>query len=407
MTSSTGIAPSRARIGRQSIQDRDGRLVGYELHFSPGPALDGEDSHVRDLHTSDVMTKAFGDFGLDRLGHKRHLFVNLTRGFATGAVPLPFTPQNVVLMVLADVEVDLEVLEGLRDLKARGYRLAVDGGVSGDEHEQLLPLVDVIKVDTSVPDPDLPALVEYIRDQVPHVQLMAEGVPDEAGLQAAVAAGFDCFQGWTPDPASAPTAGVRPSQVVSLQLLAALSDPDSTTQQIERIVSADPGLSLRVLGAVNSASGAGREITSLRQALVLLGRRALSSWVMLAAIGGRANSQREQMIDVLTRARACELLSHHVPGLDGPTAYAAGLLSGVVDVMGADAVTVARETRLGPELTAALVQREGDIGTLLASVEEFDRTGRTSAQIPSSEVSRAQLHALGTAVETIDAILGA
>jgi hypothetical protein len=52
------------------------------------------------------------------------------------------------------------------------------------------------------------------------------------------------------------------------------------------------------------------------------------------------------------------------------------------------------------------VHREGTAGVLLQAVEDFDRTGHTDSAIPGSDVARAQLHALGTAVATIDSILG-
>ena len=40
-----------------------------------------------------------------------------------------------------------------------------------------------------------------------------------------------------------------------------------------------------MLSSVNSAAGAGRRVESLRQAIVLVGRRTLSAWAMLAVLG--------------------------------------------------------------------------------------------------------------------------
>ena len=155
---------------------------------------------------------------------------------------------------------------------------------------------------------------------------------------------------------------------------------------------------------MNSASGAGREVGSLRQALVLLGRKQLSAWVMLAALGG-ADGSREQLTDVLTRARTCELLADQVPGLARSTAYAAGLLSGVVELLGADPAQVAREARLSHELTEVLVHRAGPVADLVHAVEEYDRSGQTFT-LPAADVSRARLHALGLAIATVDSVMG-
>ena len=399
---------ARMKIGRRSIHDRNGTVVGYELLFRPGPGMSQASAGVRDRSTSQVISTAFGEFGLHRLGTRRHLYLNMTRSLITGEMPMPFGPHNVVLEVVEDLQVDAELIAGLVDLKQRGYRLAIDGQVAGPEHDQLLALVDVVKLDLLIAGPDLPEFVAYVRQAVPQAKLMAEGVSGQLDLEAGLAAGFDLYQGdHYQRPTLARTADVSPSQTISLQLLSALSEPDTTLAQVERIVSADPGLSMRILGTVNSAAGAGRQITSLPQAIVLLGRRQLSAWVMLAVLGGHPDGRRQDMIDILTRARTCELLTTQLAGIEPATGYAVGLLSGVADVMGADPVRLSLATRLDAEMTAALVNGDGPMGELLYAIEQFDRTGDTmSATIGTSEVSHAHLHALGTAIDTIDSILG-
>jgi len=406
-TPATATRGDRTKIGRQSVHDQDGLVVGYELLFRARPGLEGADEETRDRSTSEVISTAFGEFGLHRLGARRNLYVNITRTLLTGEMPMPFGPHNVVLEVLEHIEVDAAVLEGVQQLKYHGYRLAIDGHVGGPEHSRMLPLVDVIKLDVSAIGTDLGELVAYLRQQVPQARLMADGVADRAALDACLAAGCDLFQGPHYQRAVVPTSGVvNPSQAICLQLLAALSDLDSSIDELERMVSADPGLSLRVLSAVNAAAGAGHQVTSLRQAVVLLGRRSLSAWGMLAALGGNPESKREDMIDILTRAKICELLAPRLNGVDSSTAYAAGLLSGMVRVMGADPEQIARRVRMDEEMTAALVNREGQMGGLLDAIDEFARTGQSSSLIPTSDVSWAHLHGLGAAVATIDSILG-
>jgi EAL and modified HD-GYP domain-containing signal transduction protein len=241
-------------------------------------------------------------------------------------------------------------------------------------------------------------------------------VTTETDLFVGLSVGFELFQGpFFERPAATKATAISPSQTICLQLIAALSEPDTSVTQVERLVAADPGLGVRILGTVNSAAGAGRHITSMRQAIVLLGRRSLSAWVMLAALGGNPEGRRQDMIDVLTRARTCELMTSMLIGIEASSAYAVGLMSGVVEVMGVDPARIALATRLDEEMTAALVHRRGQVGALLAAIERFERTGQaepiSSGSAPASvimtaQVSRAHLHALGAAISTIDAILG-
>jgi c-di-GMP-related signal transduction protein len=398
---------TRLKIGRRAIHDENGTVVGYELMFRPGPGMANASLEAQDRSTSQVICTAFGQFGLHRLGERRNLYLNVTRALITGELPMPFGPHNVVLEVVGQLQVDAALVAGLVDLKQRGYRLAIDGQVAGPEHGQLLALVDVVKLDVRAAGDDLAALVRYVRDAVPQAKLMAECVDRRATLDDAVDAGFDLYQGdYYQRPTVTRTSNISPSQTISLQLLSSLSSPDTSLAEVQRIVSADPGLSMRILGTVNSVAGAGRQISSLPQAIVLLGRRQLSAWVMLAVLGGHPDGRRQDMIDILTRARSCELLTAQLTGIEPASGYAVGLLSGVVEVMGADPLRLALATRLDAEMTAALVGKEGQMGRLLSAVEQFERTGETMSEIETSDVSHAHLHALGTAIDTIDSILG-
>lgn len=407
MTTQPAPTADRTTIARQSIHDRDGTVIGYELVFRAGAGLDDASEDAVDSALTEAIRTTFGEFGLDRLGARRNFHVALTRGLLTGAQPAPFGPYHVVLELLHPLQVDTAVLNGVRALKRQGFRVAIDGDLDGPSHPELLPAVDLVKLDIAAAGGSLGDLARYVRSAVPQARLVADGVADGDSFEACRTAGFELFQGGHFRRRTAPAGtAVSPSQAVSLHLLAALSDAETPTDELERIVSADPGLTLRVLGVANSASGAGQQVRSLRQALVLAGRRTLSAWVMLAALGGHPEGRREDLVDVLTRARMCEALGPEMAGLEPPVAYALGLLSALVEVMGAEPAQAARSARLEGALEAALVDGQGPAGQLLADLSTYARTG--SARLPraSEMLLRAHLEALAGAVGTIDAIMG-
>lgn len=409
--SSVRRGPARPRIARQVVHDRSGAVAGYEFLFaagSVGPAapLDDDVRAGQDATTTEMIVVAFGDFALHRLGPRRSLYVNPTRALLTGAVPVPLDPRRAVLEVLDPLVVDDELVDGVRELRTRGFRIAVNLYVGGPAYTDLLPLVDVVKLDVPTIGADLPALVEHVRATTPRALLLADSVRDEATLDLCRAVGADLFAGPHLDRRPPPrSARVKPTQLISLQLLAALADRHSTTDELERIVSADPGISLRVLQTVNSAAGTRHQVTTLRQAVVLVGRTTLSTWVMLAALGGSTTHDREDLVAILTRARTCELLAEHVPGVEALTAFAAGLISGLAEALGLDPHLVARDTRLDDVLTAAVVRRQGDVGLLLLAVEEYSRSGTSTSLVSTAVLSRAYLEGLAIAVETIDEAL--
>ena len=422
---SGGPLAGRARIGRQSIHDRTGAVVGHELLFrgvdgrssTVGPTPGGTAGVPRpsatsgELATSQVIAATFGDFGIDRLGGGHPLFLNVTRAFLVGDLPLPFGPEGVVLEVLEDIEVDDRLVEAVTALRAGGYRFAVDDFTGEAERERLLPLCDVVKIDVlGVAAEDLAEVVRRCRDAAPGVQVLAERVEDEDSLARCVAAGADLFQGYHfQRPAVLETVRMSPSQTVSLQLLAALGRPDTPAAELEQIVSADPGLVLRILRTANSAaSGSRRSITSLRQALVLLGPASLRAWVMLTLMGGLAAGRRDDLLLVLSRAAACDVVAGWT-GADRSAAYTAGMLSGIAQVLRTGLDQVCFGAGLDEDLTRDLVFGVGPVGTVLQAVlaHEVDDQGAPAlAGLSWMDLSRAALLGWSTALETTERTLG-
>jgi len=155
----TASPPSHSRVARQGIYDRVGRLVAAELLFRGlSEATSGltdprrleelgilSHSSEHDRATSQVIAATFGDFGIDELGGGRPLFLNMTRHFLTGELPLPFGSDGVVLEVLEHITVDDDLLAGLENLKRQGFRLAADDFTGEPERRALLDVVDFVK----------------------------------------------------------------------------------------------------------------------------------------------------------------------------------------------------------------------------------------------------------------------
>ncbi len=420
-----GPGAGRARIGRQSIHDRTGAVVGHELLFR---GVDGHQSTVGptpggtagvphatgtsgELATSQVIAATFGDFGLELLSGGHPLFLNVTRSFLVGDLPLPFGPEGVVLEVLEDIEVDDRLVEAVAALRARGYRFAVDDFTGEPGRERLLPLCEVVKVDVlGVAPQALAEVVRRCRDAAPGIQVLAERVEDEVALARCLEVGADLFQGYHfQRPAVLETVRMSPSQTVSLQLLAALGQPDTGSDELERIVSADPGLVLRILRTANSAaSGSRRSITSLRQALVLLGPASLRAWVMLTLMGGLAEGRRDDLLLVLSRAAACDVVAGWT-GADRSAAYTAGMLSGIAQVLRTGLDQVCFGAGLDEDLSRDLVFGVGPVGTVLQAVlaHEVDDQGSPALQgLSWMDLSRAALLGWSTALETTQRTLG-
>jgi len=115
-----------------------------------------------------------------------------------------------------------------------------------------------------------------------------------------------------------------------MKVMQLLDDPDSTLQDVGKIIAQDPSLSLKALRVVNSAFYALRDkVTSVERGVVLLGVKTVRNLVLTASVfetlkGGEAS--------VLRHAVACgtagRILSKHAgaPITDAGEAFMYGLL---------------------------------------------------------------------------------
>ncbi|MGI5239532.1 EAL and HDOD domain-containing protein [Dactylosporangium sp. CA-139066] len=369
-------ASTTAHVGRQPIYDRDGAVVGYELLFRAGTdasVADRTDEHA----TARVLVAAFTEFGLEELTGGRVCFLNVTRAFLTGMLPLPFDYSQAVLEVPSLSEVDDDLVAGITVLSERGFTIALDHFVVDDPREVLLPLVSYVKIDMRAADEaGVRAAVEQCRRHK-HVQLVAVRLESTEALRLAFEVGFDLFQGHILGrPHVDSTVALTPGRLARLRVLAALSADDIDIDEVIAQVSQDAGLSMRLLRATNAAAfGLSRTVSSIREGIVAMGLNRLRQWVTLMLVSDLTTADHEQLVRILVRARLCQLLagSAEYPEAAGQAdaAYLGGLLSATADHFGVDVSRVMSGLPLSPPLRSALQSGDGPLGGVLAAARAY------------------------------------
>ncbi|GII05858.1 EAL and HDOD domain-containing protein [Planobispora takensis] len=389
----------RIHIGRQPIHDVTGALVAYELLFRSHSQAQGATARGAEA-TSQVIVNAFSEFGLERLTGSHLCFINLTREFLVGELPLPFDSGPVVLEVLETIRIDEEVIAGVRKLAEQGFAIALDDFVLGNDHERLLEIASYVKIEVSGVDPDLlRSRVEACR-AYPGLRLVAERLETEADLQLAKDLGFTLFQGYLlgkPRVLSLDT--LAPSRLRHLELISKLADEDTDIEQVAAIVTADPALSYRILRATNSAAaGLWHRIASVNDAIMVLGTERLRHWVTLMLLSDVVDDGQgvdtERMSHILTRARLCQLLSRSL-GLPSDKAFTVGLLSGIADLLGVPPQELVSHLSLSKDVSAALIDQCGPLGSVVTTAKAYEQ-----GEMPDPQDETAQLaHAYLTAVD--------
>jgi c-di-GMP phosphodiesterase len=394
------------RVGRQGIYDANRSLLAYQLLFRSYDGV-GEAVVAGERATSQVIASTFGTFGLDNIANGRPVFINFTRAFLTGIIPIPVEPAGVVIEVVETIVVDTELITGLVALRDEGYRIAAADYRGEPERSALLELVDYVKVDVTANSPEsLVQIAGQVREY--GAALVATQVNDEDSLRDCVDLGFELFQGpMLQRPTVLERRTLSPTQLICVRLLSDLSDPDAKIQRIEQMVGSDPGLTLRLLRSANSAASATTsDITSLRQALVIIGPRRLRSWVVLTLLeGGATTSSSDALWSVLARAFACQRLA----GADADLAFTIGLLSGAAELLGVEPEVIAEGAGLNDDARSALMDGSGDAGRALIAVlalERDDDEGVASTGLLLFDVSRAYLESLSESLKLVTELSG-
>jgi c-di-GMP-related signal transduction protein len=383
-------------VGRQPIYDRSSEVTAYELLFRDAATAVG--ASVRDANaTSQVITAAFTEFGLDQLVGQRDCFLNVTREFLVGELPLPFTPKRVVLEILETVTVDDETIAGATRLAGQGFRIALDDYVGG-AHEQLLDVASYVKVDVLDTDPDTVAETVRLCRKHGGLHLIAERLETDDQLQFARDAGFDYFQGYVLGrPEVFTSAGVHPGRMNRLRLLTALTAVDVDFDDVVALITQDPTLTYRLLRATNAAStGVAVRVSSVREAAILLGLEKVRHWVTLMLISDLADATEDQLARTMTRARVCQLIAESIH-LRGDAAFTTGVLSGIAELLGQPASVLAAQLPLSDQVQEALATGTGPLGRILGLVIDYEHgrfTAAADALRPAALV-HAYLSALG------------
>ncbi|MFO1093477.1 MAG: EAL domain-containing protein [Planctomycetaceae bacterium] len=361
-----------AIVARQPIFTVQRSLFGYELLYRSDSADGLHDRDGRQL-TSTVLLNVFSELGLTRVVGDRRAFVNLPREFLTGQLQLPECPEQLVAEILESVEIDDEVLAGVQTLKDSGFLIALDDVIFSPQLEPLLHLADIVKVELpAVPTGELAAHVEAFRRWP--VKLLAEKVETEEQMQQCVELGFDYFQGYLlARPMTMKRAKLDVKTHVVLQLLARLYSGDHSFRELTQIIHQDPALCTKLLRYMGSSRFGARNVASVEHAIGLLGNRGMKTLLTMVQLVNASAQPPERITAALVRGLMCAGIAAPLTRDLHDQSYLLGVLSELDAILDEPLSELLNEMPISPQLRAALLSHEGELGALLLAVTAYER----------------------------------
>lgn len=359
-------APERPGVAlvRWPVVDGRREVVGYEL-LGDGSVLDG-----------------FQPKELQELGGGRPIWLNAPEDPARLD---GLDPTRTVLQIAPETPIDRA-----HQLRQAGFGLAL-AGYAGDD--ALLEHCGIVKVHArGREDEDLRGLLAAPAQR--GLVLVATGVASTEEFTRCRVLGFSHFQGeFFARPRG--EGGEPTGALASLQTLAELTAEESSFEELERTIGADVGLSVALLRYVNSAYFAlPREIDSVKEALSLLGTRAVRRWATVVALSAVPDTPDQLVALALLRARMCELLGGGSSDQDRDRLFTVGLFSAADALLDAPLDKILPELPFSEDMTSALLRYEGRKGRILATTLRYEQGHFPEIDGDPIELAEAYLQAL-------------
>ncbi|EPJ49564.1 MAG: hypothetical protein OFPI_24640 [Osedax symbiont Rs2] len=395
-------------MARQPIFNNKLETVAYELLYRSSNA---QNHAVFDfsgsLATLNVLLNSYTSVYQNKQLKRMPAFLNVTYDLLVNDT-LPSLPTNqIVLEILEDIEVDERLLESIRSLLNKGYKIALDDFIYDDKYIPLLEMAQIIKVDVlEMSFEQVSAQVEKLKPY--KVTLLAEKIETHAMYQHCKDLGFKLFQGYfLSTPEMVEGSKVKPTQAKLLSIVQALQDPDVSSSDLEKLIIQDPVFTYKLLRIVNSsANNLVREIDSVLEAINILGIAEMKKWALIIAMLSNQGKPEELPRQLLIRGHMCEKVAC-VSGIEDTSGYMiAGMMSGVNALLDIGLKELLEQIPLTQEIKAAIISGEGIMGKILHNTIHFAHGNwqQMSNDVDSHVYDRAYLESLNWACKSMDCI---
>ena len=362
-------------VARQPILDLYGRVHAYELLWRGVTELDGNGETVnRNL----AETTTF--FGLQKPSELKKLTGKMTAFVSCPVETLndqlaQILPSTLTVVELpANLEISPHLIAASQQLKALGFRFALDNFKGQPQLKSLMELADYIKVDFSRTQlNERREVFEQMHGK--SVDILAKGVDSQAEYRQARKEGFALFEGYyfcQP----APMRNRRPpvNQILRIDILKALQQNPLDLRKVSQLVKRDGPITYQLLRLVNSPIWAMRQaVDSIEVALLSVGDDAFRRIATMAIASEFNGTQPPELLCMaMVRGRFCEVAGLK-RNLDPFGQYLLGLLSLLPAMQGQPMIDVAPALPLDAGIRDALLGKKNPERVLLGWLENCER----------------------------------
>lgn len=325
-------------------------------------------------------------YGIDNLGGKKKVFINLSTRSILAELPKLIAPNDVVLEIIERTKQLDQVLPLVEKLMKSGYTFALDDYDSDPKWDNLLQKVKYIKLEVEKNIELTLAHIVALKEKFPDKLIIVERIEDYESFELIKGAGADFFQGYYfTKPKVLNFKNVNPSQLTVLDLLKVVLQTPLDFKYLISKVEKDAALVARLLRICNlRCKSSNKKISSIPHAIIYLGEDTIKQFVTVLALGDLGENKPSELLKIgLIRAKFIELLVKKIDKKLCDVGYLLGIVSifsGLIDV---ELDFVFKQLSLSRDIQQALEHQRGKLGhcfNLCLKIENGDFIGFQESQ---------------------------
>lgn len=368
---------------RQPILNKDKTLFAYELLFRQ--SLENVFPKINDNQATAKLIEGLQfNLGLETLTQGTLAFINFTHDTLLDGYPLLLSKDQIVVEILETARPGKRLLKACRELKEKGYILALDDYEHDPLWRHFFPYIDIIKIDYSLSSNE--QIKQILREVKPYpqIKLLAEKIETYSEYQHALEIGCEYFQGYFfSKPEVIRSIAFKPSQLSVVNLMSEVSKSEPDIDKISAIFEGDVELSFKLLRYAQSPifKRAGK-IESLKQAIIMFGLDELKRFIsLLFTAQFSLGKPQELSVMALARARFCEQMVRAYRSATEPSsAFLIGLLSLLDAMVDTNITELMEKLPIAQTLKDTLIKRQGELANYLTLCELLESAKWSTAE---------------------------
>lgn len=310
----------------------------------------------------------------------KRIYISLRRQDLPACLTLP--PDMTVIMLREPPPPDTSFLVELRDMREKGYAIGIEDFRAELGHERFLALADAISVSFALNTAEdaLEVVARAQKSGPEKLTILATDLKDRQSLAAAAEAGCTLFSGpYLTRPETVAGRAPTPNQLSRLKLFSLVEKPEADLDELVDAVAADVAISFRLLQHLNTpVHDLTRKVTSLRQAIIMLGWKAVKEWLRVAILADLPRKGKSSELATLSiqRGKFFECLALALPAhaKAAEERYLLGLFSLLDTMLDVEMNQLTAALPLTEENAAALQAGTGPHAPWLQLARAFERS---------------------------------